>query len=130
MNCRVLLVEGNPDHQPLLSRILGEAGCHVTVAENGRVSVDLARAAGQQGHPFDLILMDMFMPVLDGLEATRMLRSSAVTCPIIAVTAAVLPTERRTCLEAGCSDFLLKPVDRAALIELLAAHLPSATAPG
>jgi CheY-like chemotaxis protein len=122
LNCRILLVEDDPDHRPLLSLMLAKAGSEVTAAENGQVAVDLARAARDAGLPFDLIVMDMQMPVLDGLAATRKLRAEGFKNPIIALTARAVSTDRQRCLAAGCDDFLSKPVARAELIGLLAAH--------
>ena len=81
LNCRILLVEDDQDHQPLLSLMLRKAGSEVTVAENGQVAVDLARAARDAGMPFDMIVMDVQMPVLDGLAATRELRAAGFTQP-------------------------------------------------
>ena len=123
LNCRILLVEDDQDHQPLLSLMLRKAGSEVTVAENGKVAVDLACAARDAGLPFDLIVMDVQMPVLDGLAATRELRAEGFTNPIIALTARAVSTDRDRCFAAGCDDFLCKPVTRADLVRLLAAHL-------
>jgi CheY-like chemotaxis protein len=120
---RVLLVEDDQDHQPLLSLMLQKAGADVTVAENGRVAVDLARAARCQGAPFDVILMDLQMPVLDGLAATRELRADGFANPIIALTARAVSTDRDRCLAAGCNDFRAKPIARADLVRLLVDHL-------
>ena len=93
LNCRVLLVEDDRDHQPLLSLMLRKSGSEVTMAENGRVAIDVARAARDAGVPFDIIVMDLQMPVLDGLAATRELRAEGFTNPIIALTArAARPT--------------------------------------
>lgn len=121
--CRVLLAEDDQDHRPLLSLMLRKSGAEVTVAENGQVAVDLARAARDASLPFDLIVMDVQMPVLDGMEATRELRAEGFALPIIALTARAVSTDRQRCFSAGCDDFLSKPVTRADLVRLLAAHL-------
>ena len=105
LNCRILLVEDDQDHQPLLSLMLRKAGSEVTVAENGQVAVDLACAARDAGLPFDIIVMDLQMPVLDGLAATRKLRAEGFTNPIIALTARAVSTDRDRCFAAGCDDF-------------------------
>ena len=123
LHCRILLVEDDRDHQPLLSLMLQKAGAEVTVAENGKVAVDLARDARDAGIPFDIIVMDLQMPVLDGLAATRELRIEGFTNPIIALTARAASTDRERCFAAGCDDFLSKPIARADLVRLLAAHL-------
>lgn len=121
---RVLLVEDNPDHQPLLQLLLGKAGAEVTLAEHGEMALELARAARDEGRPFDAVVMDMQMPVVDGYSATRQLRTAGFTIPILALTARVFGTERNRCLEAGCDDFLTKPFEREQLIDLIARHLP------
>jgi CheY-like chemotaxis protein len=123
LDCRILLAEDDRDHQPLLSLMLQKAGSEVTIAENGKVAVDLVCAARDAGHPFDIIVMDLQMPVLDGLSATRELRAEGFTNPIIALTARAVSTDRDRCFAAGCDDFLSKPVTRADLVRRLAAHL-------
>jgi len=119
----VLLVEDDPDHRPLLSLMLRKAGCKVTVAENGKVALDLVRDAGGNGHSIDIVVMDMQMPVLDGPTTTRLLRATGFDRPIVALTARALETDRQKCLDAGCNAFLSKPVDREDLVRLLADHL-------
>ena len=121
--CRILLVEDDQDHQPLLSLMLRKADAEVAIAENGQVAIDLASAARKLERPFDMILMDVQMPVLDGFAATRELRDAGFDVPIIALTARSGTTDRAKCLAAGCDDFLAKPVSRTDMIRLLAAHL-------
>ena len=123
LNCRILLVEDDYDHQPLLSLMLRKAGSEVTVAENGKVAIDRACAARDAGQPFDMIVMDVQMPVLDGPAATRKLRADGFTNPIIALTARAVSTDRDRCFAAGCDDFLSKPITRVDLVRLLAVHL-------
>jgi len=129
LDCRILLVEDDQDHQPLLSMILRRAGSQVTIAENGQVAMERVRAASEEGRPFDIILMDVQMPVLDGLAATRMLRSSGVTSPIIAVTARAMNADRQKCLDAGCDDFVPKPIDRGEFVRLLSSHVGQTVTP-
>ena len=117
---RVLLAEDGPDNARLLRHHLERAGAIVTHAENGRDAVALVRAAhvGVFEEPFDLVLMDMEMPVMDGAQATRELRASGVPLPIIALTAQAAAAERGRCLEAGCDDFACKPIARNDLVLL------------
>jgi CheY-like chemotaxis protein len=95
----------------------------VAVVENGAQAVDQALAALDAERPFDLVLMDMQMPVMDGYEATRRLRTEGYPGPIVALTAHAMATDRARCIEAGCDDYLSKPVDRAALLDLVCRFL-------
>jgi PAS domain S-box-containing protein len=115
--CRVLLAEDNRDTQVLISRLLSIAGAEVTIAADGRVAVELALASRDQGRPFDVILMDMQMPVLDGFEATSKLRAEGVKTPIIALTAHVMTDDRPEWLRSGCDDVVSKPIDWDDLLE-------------
>jgi diguanylate cyclase (GGDEF)-like protein/PAS domain S-box-containing protein len=115
----VLLAEDGHDNQILIATLLGQRGVAVTVAENGRVAVDKALAAWHSGRPFDLILMDMQMPELDGYAATSDLRSNGYSGPIVALTAHVMAGERERCMTAGCDGYLAKPVDCDALFATL-----------
>ncbi len=121
--CRILLVEDDQDHQPLLSLMLRKADAEVTIAENGRVAIDAALAARVAECPFDMIVMDVQMPVLDGFDATKELRGSGFDIPIIALTARSVAADREKCLAAGCDDVLAKPIARADLVRRLAVHL-------
>ncbi len=112
LNMSILYAEDGPDNQRLVSFLLRKAGAIVTIAENGRQAVDRIKG----GEHFDLILMDMQMPEMDGYEATRDLRKSGYEIPIIALTAHALADDRGKCLMAGCDDFLTKPVDRELLV--------------
>lgn len=112
---RVLLVEDGPDNQRLVKHFLQASGASVEVASNGREGVDTLRAAAR---PFDLVLMDMQMPVLDGYAATAELRASGVRTPIIAFTAHALPEEFQKCRAAGCDDRLTKPIRREKLVAM------------
>ena len=113
---RVLLVEDGPDNQRLITRILERAGCSIVVAGNGQEGLDrmATTAAG-----FDLVLMDMQMPVMDGLTATRCLRDTGCSLPIVALTANAMQSDQEACLAAGCDAFLTKPIDRRRLVETI-----------
>ncbi len=116
---KVLLAEDGPDNQRLLSLLLRRAGLDVEVAEHGQAAIDCVNAAVARGEPYDLILMDMQMPVLDGYETTRRLRRGGWRGPIIALTAHALRRDRVACIEAGCDDFAPKPIEARVLLELV-----------
>ncbi len=129
LNCRVLLVEDGPDNQKLIGHILRKAGAQVEIAENGQVAVDRIICDESESDPqesaaaVDIILMDMQMPVMDGYEATTILRRNGYTKPIVALTAHAMTGDREKCIDAGCDDYVTKPIKRRTLIETVQEHL-------
>ena len=115
---RVLIVEDNEFNRELLQLFLQRVGLDCVLAENGLVGVDLA-----QQQDFDLVIMDIQMPVMDGLEATITLREGGFTKPIVALTANAMEEDRHMCMQAGCNDYLTKPIDNNKFFEMLARYL-------
>lgn len=109
---RILIVEDGPDNQQLLSFMLKKLGATVTLTANGQEGVDAVMSCDPPGSDFDVVLMDMQMPVLDGYSATGRLREFGIKLPIIAVTAHALESDRSRCLDAGCSDYITKPLKK------------------
>ncbi|KAA0135053.1 ammonium transporter [Gimesia chilikensis] len=118
-SCSVLLAEDGEDNQRLISMLLRKEGAGVKLAENGEIAVRYAMHALEQGQPFDVILMDMSMPVLDGYGATQKLREQGYKLPIIALTAHAMSGDRAKCIAAGCTDYATKPVNREKLREII-----------
>ena len=116
LTCRVLLVEDMPANRRLIEAMLTRAGARVAHAENGKLAIDSVRAAAESPVPFDVVLMDMQMPVLDGYAAARQLRQEGCTIPILAITANAMNGDREKCLAAGCDDYISKPLDYAELV--------------
>ncbi len=123
---RILLVEDNELNQMVATDLLGDvAGASVMVAENGAAALQMLAK-----HAFDLVLMDVQMPVMDGYEATRRLRAVPAwrTLPVVAMTAHAMARDRQLCLAAGMNDFVGKPFEPRELFDVLARHLPSQVA--
>ncbi len=110
---RVLMVEDNPVNMMIAVALLEQWGAVVTQAANGDEAVAAVLDHAGRGRPFDVVLMDLHMPVQGGYEATRALRQhfDAQALPIVALTAAALTSERDEALAAGMNDFLTKPID-------------------
>ena len=113
---RVLLAEDGPDNQRLISFHLRRAGAEVDIAENGRVALAMYERAKAEGRPYQLVLTDVQMPEMDGLELTAQLRREGSRVPIIAVTAHAMHEDRARCLRAGCDDYTSKPINRVTLL--------------
>ena len=116
---RVLLVEDGEVNRKLIRLVLMRAGASVQLAENGLLGVEAALHAAETQTPFDLVLMDMQMPVLDGYAATARLRHAGVSTPIFALTAHAMREDEAKCLAAGCTGYLTKPIEPDVLLQTL-----------
>ena len=119
---KILVVDDGQANRRLIKLILERAGCRVDEAENGQIGFEKATASH-----YDIVLMDMQMPVLDGYQATKKLRDHDYTKPIVALTANAMTGDQEKCAVAGCDDFLAKPVDIDKLLETVngyLAHIP------
>ncbi len=121
---RVLVTDDTEANRQLVGLVLRKAGLEVDESENGAIGVEMARATS-----YDLLLMDMRMPVMDGFTATRTLRGHGLQAPIIAFTANVTEQDKQRCAEAGCTGFLTKPINIDLLLSTLAEYLPTQAAP-
>ena len=115
---KVLLAEDSVENQQLISMYVRKTGADITIAENGKIAVNHAMA-----EDFDLILMDMQMPVMGGLEAIQWLRQIKCDTPIVALTANALKQDRDRCIAAGANDYLTKPVDLTRFYKVLEKYL-------
>jgi len=115
---RILLAEDGRDNQRFISAMLRQAGAEVVIAENGRIAVERVEA-----ERFDMVFMDMQMPEMDGYQAASFLRAKGYTLPIVALTAHAMSDDRTKCLQAGCSDYLTKPIDRQLLVRTAAQQM-------
>lgn len=118
----VLVAEDNHSSQELIKVLLKRMGVQVTLVADGEQAVDAA-----VGQSFDLVLMDIQMPVMNGYEATRMLKAQGLATPIVALTANAMTYDEQKCRNAGCDDYLAKPVDREQLEAMLGKYLPVAS---
>jgi CheY-like chemotaxis protein len=115
---RILIAEDIATNRKLLAMLLENMGFAVAIAEDGQQAVDKALVES-----FDLILMDMQMPNLNGYEATKILRKKGIKVPIIAVTAHAMRGDDKKCIRSGCDDYLSKPIDRNKLLEKICQYL-------
>jgi signal transduction histidine kinase/HPt (histidine-containing phosphotransfer) domain-containing protein/ActR/RegA family two-component response regulator len=120
----ILLAEDGGDNRQLISHHLRTAGATVTTAVNGKVAYDMALRAADQGQPFDMIFMDMQMPVMDGYEATAALREKGYDAPIVALTAHAMSGDRDRCISAGCNDYSTKPINPRKLTDMVCKFVP------
>lgn len=125
----VLLAEDDRDNRIIISTWLRRMGAHVDIAENGRVAVESALAALSEDAPYDLVLMDMQMPELDGYGATFQLRSCGYRGLVVAFTAHAMDRDEAVCLSLGCDDYLSKPIDRTRLRAVVEKSLAARATP-
>lgn len=124
---RLLLVEDNLLNQFVARHLLENAGATVDIAVDGQQAVELLRTDARR---YDVVLMDMQMPVLDGASAARLIRGElGLTLPVLAMTAGVLESERALCVAAGMDDFIAKPIDVEQMLGVIERYLPGAPAP-
>ena len=118
---RILIVEDNPANQKVVAVLLGKRGYQTFVVTNGRQALEAL-----EDSRYDLVLMDVQMPVLDGLETTRIIRKDArwSTLPVVGLTAHAMSGDRERCLEAGMNDYVAKPVRMPALLETVSKYVP------
>ncbi len=118
----ILLVEDDVRNVFAITRVLEPHGAKLEIARNGREAL----AALERNHDIDLVLMDIMMPEMDGLEAMQAIRSQQrlANLPIIALTAKAMPDDRQRCLEAGANDYVTKPIDIDKLLSLLRIWMP------
>ena len=119
---RVLVVDDGETNRKLISLMLSRAGATVDTAPDGARALEVIRT-----NPYDLVIMDVQMPIMDGFEATRRLRATGFRAPILALTAHAMDRDRRRCLAAGCTGYLTKPVDRRQLLARVAQIMPGTT---
>ena len=121
----MLVAEDNEINALLMRSLLTRLGHHAVIATNGEAALESWLAAKSAGTPYDLVLMDIQMPQLDGIETTKRIRACEAgqpgrRTPILALTANTLVEDRYACFEAGMDGFLIKPLDREKLAEALA----------
>ena len=125
---RLLVVDDNPDNRDVATFYLKEAGALVETAADGAEGVRMVQAAGAAARPYDAVLMDMRMPVMNGYKATLALRRAGVLTPVIALTAHAMEGDERACLNAGCNAYVSKPIEPLTLIATVAAQISPAAA--
>lgn len=123
MTGRILIVEDVATNRMLLSRALASAGFEVETAVDGLAGYEQSLKAQRDGRPYDLVLMDIQMPVMDGYESTRKMRESGSHVPIVALTAHSVREDQARCLAAGCTDYATKPIAREQLVALARKHI-------
>ncbi|SFJ05009.1 CheR family methyltransferase [Planctomicrobium piriforme] len=124
---RILVAEDTRTNQFLIRRLLEHHGAHVDIVEDGSKAVAVEQTAREDQQPFDIVLMDMHMPQMNGYEASSAIRTAGYRGPIIALTASAMRGDRERCLEAGCTSYATKPIDRTALVNEMVRLLDGST---
>ncbi len=122
LDCHVLIADDHRDVRYISQHFLEASGAKVKTVEDGRLALNAAQAAMQQGEPFDVIVLDMQMPNLDGYQTATELRAMGLEQPIIALTADAMKGDRERCLRAGCDDYLSKPIQQAQFVEMVGVY--------
>ncbi len=119
LDCHILIVDDRRDIRFLSSKFLTDAGATVHEAENGEIAVAAVTQAMEKGQTYDLVLLDMQMPIMDGYETAKALRKLGYSEPIVALTADAMQGDMNRCIESGCNDYLSKPIDKTLLLQLV-----------
>ncbi len=119
-NHKALIVDDAKDNRVLVKHILKKSGLELEFAVNGKQALEMIDLAIESNKPYDIILMDMQMPVMDGYCATKIIRKNNNNVPVVAVTAHALQGDRERCIESGCDEYLTKPIKKSLLIETCA----------
>ena len=117
VSARILLAEDGVDNRRLIEAYFKPTGMEIDCAEDGVQTFEMAMAAAGAGRPYDVILMDVQMPRMDGDQCTRELRAAGYDGYVIALTANAMESDRERCMDAGCNDFATKPIDRIELFD-------------
>ncbi len=123
---RILLVEDGIDNQNLIKHLVKKHDIELELAEDGQQAINMVASSIEDNLPFNLILMDMHLPIINGFEATKRIRELGYSNPIISLTASVMEEDQRKCREAGCDDFCAKPINHGRFIDCLGHYLPHA----
>ncbi|WP_442506036.1 PAS domain S-box protein [Novipirellula sp. SH528] len=125
LDCAILVVDDRRDIRFLSKTLLSKAGARVDEAEDGEVAIKRVEAAIEQGEPYDLILLDMQMPKLDGYQTAERLRRMGFAGPIIALTADAMQGDMNRCIEQGCNDYLSKPINKTIMLQMVSRYVGS-----
>lgn len=122
-NVHLLVIDDSVDNRKIIQHFLESAGATVDVADNGHTGIVMVHSEESRGREYDAVLMDMQMPIMNGYEATQRLRADGCEFPIIAVTAYALEGDRNKCLDAGCDEYVTKPIKRSELLQIVESQL-------